>query len=182
MALMAFGVLATLSVISALGVILHKSPVRSALLLVTNFVGLAGLYLLQNAQVLAVFQILVYAGAIMVLFLFVIMLLNLAGDTSPDPLAGQKWVAWLLGVALVGGIGWGMWSVAGLSLPVSPQGIRATAAEQQGIQQVQVIGFDLFTRYVYPFELTSVLLLVGVIGVMTLTRRIPQGGSANDRS
>src|SRR3954447_16488566 len=103
--LIGFWITAIISVVTALGVILHPNPVRSALLLIVNFVCLAVFYVMLNAQVLAVMQILVYAGAIMVLFLFVIMLLNLGGEMSPsDPLVGQRMVGGVLGVALLGGL------------------------------------------------------------------------------
>jgi NADH-quinone oxidoreductase subunit J len=163
---------AAISVISAFGVILHPNPVRCALFLVVNFLCLAVLYLLLNAQVLAVLQILVYAGAIMVLFLFVIMLLNLGGELNrEEPLEGQRFFTALLALGLLGGLGFGVRATSGLSPAVAQGAIRAEQAEREGILQIQVIGWDLFTKYVYPFELTSVLLLVGVIGVMILTRR-----------
>ena len=171
--LVGFWILAALSVATALGLILSRNPTRGALLLVLNFICLAVLYLLLNAQVLAVLQILVYAGAIMVLFLFVIMLLNLGGETTADdPLGGSRilgltfgqpfWAA-VFGLALLGGLGYGIVYVA--RTPPAP-----AAAQPQGIPQIQLVGWELFTRYVYPFELTSILLLVGVIGVVLLTR------------
>jgi NADH-quinone oxidoreductase subunit J len=183
--LLAFWIVAALSVVTALGVVLHRNPVRSALLLIVNFFCLAVLYLMQNAQVLAMLQILVYAGAIMVLFLFVIMLLNLGGEaTHADPLVGQRFVGLVLGLFLLGGLIYAINS-AGLSsthsLALTAGGQRAVAAEGQGISQIQVIGWDLFTRYVYPFELTSILLLVGAVGVMILTKRRPNTVSRDAR-
>jgi NADH-quinone oxidoreductase subunit J len=171
--LIGFWVIAVISVVTALGVVLHANPIRSALLLVLNFVCLAVLYVLMNAQVLAAFQILVYAGAIMVLFLFVIQLLNLGGETSRvDPLVGQKFAGLVLGALLLVGLIWAIGS-ARLSLVPGPGAMRAQQAEATGVSQIQIIGWDLFTKYVYPFELTSILLLVGVIGVMILTKRRP---------
>jgi len=170
--LLTFWVLALIAVGTAIGVVVHRNPVRCALLLIVNFLSLGVIYLLQSAQLLAVLQILVYAGAIMVLFLFVIMLLNLGGEQAlEDPLAGQKWLAVGLSVVLLGGLAWGARTLHGISLPQGQAGIRVAQAQQEGVSQVQIIGFDLFTRYVYPFELTSLLLLVGVIGVMLLTQR-----------
>jgi NADH-quinone oxidoreductase subunit J len=171
-ALILFWIVAVFSVVTALGVVLHRNPVRSALFLVVNFCLLAVLYVLLNAQVLAVLQILVYAGAIMVLFLFVIMLLNLGGElATTDPLVGQKSVGLVLGVALLGGLVWAINRMSMTAPVISPGMDRVAVAQSQGVSQIQIIGWDLFTKYVYPFELTSALLLVGAIGVIILTKR-----------
>jgi NADH-quinone oxidoreductase subunit J len=179
-----FWIIAAVSVVTALGVVLHRNPVRSALLLVLNFFCLAVVYVFLNAQVLATLQVLVYAGAIMVLFLFVIQLLNLGGELSPtDPLVGQRPVAVLLGLGLLSGLGAAIYFAMTHPAPVATPGAqRIIEAEQSGISQIQIIGYDMFTKYVYPFELTSVLLLVGVIGVMILTKRRAAGGSNAERS
>ena len=168
-----FWVLAVVSVATAIGVVLHRNPIRSALLLIVNFCALAVFYVLLNAPVLAVMQNLVYAGAIMVLFLFVIMLLNLGGEMSPsDPLVGQRMVGAILGIALLSGLMFAINQWAAVKPPVDQASLdRITQAQNQGASQIQIIGWDLFTRYVYPFELTSVLLLVGVMGVIILTKR-----------
>lgn len=167
-----FYIFAGISIATALGVVLHPNPVRCALLLVINFVCLAVFYVLLNAQVLAALQILVYAGAIMVLFLFVIMLLNLGGEIgSFDPLIGMRLIAFLLGATLLSGLGYAIMRVASVAPAASPDFERVRAAEQAGIPQIQIIGYDLLTRYVYPFELTSFLLLIGAIGVIALTKR-----------
>ncbi len=163
-----FWIFAVLSVGSALGVVLHKNPIRSALLLVINFVVLALVYFSLNAQVLAIFQVLVYAGAIMVLFIFVIMLLNLGGEKAQmDPLAGQRILAVLLGAGMLSGLVLAIIRSGAVEAPVNQ---RILDAEAQNVSQIQVIGWDMFTKYVYPFELTSFLLLVGAIGVILLTR------------
>jgi NADH-quinone oxidoreductase subunit J len=167
-----FWIVAVISVGSALGVVLHRNPVRSALLLIVNFICLAIFYFMLNAQVLAALQIIVYAGAIMVLFLFVIMLLNLGGEMArTDPLVGQRLVGALLGILLLAGLGYGINYISRQSETYGPDWMRARQAEEQGISQIQIIGWDLFTRYVYPFELTSFLLLVGAIGVILFTKR-----------
>jgi NADH-quinone oxidoreductase subunit J len=167
-----FWIMAALSVLTAIAVVLHRNPGRSALLLVLNFCCLAVFYFMLNAQVLAALQILVYAGAIMVLFLFIIMLLNLGGElATTDPLVGQRFVGLVLSAALLGGLAYGINYFAAQSQPPGAGAIRAEQAQAQGVSQVQIIGWDMFTRYVYPFELTSILLLVGVIGVVLFTQR-----------
>ena len=178
-----FWIIAVFSVLTALTVVLHPNPIRSALFLVLNFVGLAVLYVLLNAQVLAFLQILVYAGAVMVLFLFVIMLLNLGGETATtDPLVGQRFVGLILGVALLTGLVYGINGSVQPATAVAGAGLkRVVEAEKAGVSQIQIIGWDLFTRYLYPFELTSLLLLVGVIGVILLTKR-PAAVADNARS
>jgi NADH-quinone oxidoreductase subunit J len=179
----AFWITAVVSVGSAVMVVAHKNAVRSALFLVLNFLCLALFYLLLDAQLLAVLQILVYAGAIMVFFLFVVMLLNLGGEqTLGDPLPGQKGAAVALGVVLLGVLWFAVsaarsqeremgqqvttaMTVDPLVRPVVPPGAEG--------DQVRVIGGLLMTRYVYPFELTSVLLLVGIIGAVLLSKQRP---------
>jgi NADH-quinone oxidoreductase subunit J len=178
--LVLFAVMAVVSVVTAIGVVLHRNPIRSALMLVINFVCLAVIYVLMNAQVLAALQILVYAGAIMVLFLFVIQLLNLGGETArTDPLVGQKFAGLVLGALLLGGLMVSLEQVRRSPPAPGAGAARAMAAEAAGVSQIQIIGWDMFTRFVYPFELTSILLLVGVIGVMILTRRRPLPGATD---
>src|SRR5215212_3926770 len=100
-----FWLLAIISVVTALMVVLNRNPVRCALYLIINFICLALFYLMLQAEVLAVLQVVVYAGAIMVLFLFVIMLLNLGGEQiEHDPLVGQRPLAMALGAALLIGL------------------------------------------------------------------------------
>lgn len=174
-----FLVIAGISIVTAVGVVLNRNPIRSALLLVVNFVCLAAIYVILNAQVLAMLQLLVYAGAIMVLFVFVIMLLNLGGELArSDPLVGQKYIGLLLGGALLAGLVFSLLYAVQHPIPDTQAAMRASQIQGAGISQIQVLGWDMFTRYVYPFELTSVLLLVGVVGVMILTRRrsAPKGG------
>jgi NADH-quinone oxidoreductase subunit J len=146
-----FWLLAVVSVATALAVIINRNPVRCALFLVLNFCCLAVLYLLLDAQLLAALQVLVYAGAIMVLFLFVIMLLNLGGEQiQHDPLVGQRPLAAIFGAGLLLSLG---------------------TAFQHWSAQIRVLGETLFVRYVYPFEVTSILLLVGIIGTILLAKR-----------
>jgi NADH-quinone oxidoreductase subunit J len=185
-----FWVLAVTSVVTALIVITNPNPVRCAIFLVLNFACLAVLFLLLNAQLLAMLQVLVYAGAIMVLFLFVIMLLNLGGEQiEHDPLVGQRPLAAVLGIGLL----FALVSALQRSAQLNPATGSTTApALAAGEDQVRIIGQQLFVKYVYPFEITSLLLLVGIIGTILLAKRrlvplapdsggvTPMGGPAPD--
>jgi NADH-quinone oxidoreductase subunit J len=158
-----FWLLAVVSVATALAVIINRNPVRCALFLVLNFICLAVLYLMLDAQLLAALQVLVYAGAIMVLFLFVIMLLNLGGEQiQHDPLVGQRPLAALFGIALLLSLGttFQQWAIQAPAPQVTPAD-----------DQIRVLGQQLFVKYVYPFEVTSILLLVGIIGTILLAKR-----------
>jgi NADH-quinone oxidoreductase subunit J len=162
-----FWFLALVSVVSALMVVMNRNPVRCALSLIVNFFCLAIFYLMLHAEVLAALQILVYAGAIMVLFLFVIMLLNLGGEqVQHDPLVAQR----PLGVLFGAGLLYFLFSALSRStaLPAPPAGEALTGLQADPVFQ---IGQLLFTKYVYPFEVTSLLLLVGIIGTILLAKR-----------
>jgi NADH-quinone oxidoreductase subunit J len=156
-----FGAFGLLAVVCALLVILHKNPVTSALFLVLTFCSLAGLYLLLQAEFLAMVQVIVYAGAIMVLFLFVIMYLNLDRDVDDGvPHALRRWVGWAIGLLLLvetGMLLWKRWG-AGPESSTPPATVGNTSA----------VGQLLYTRYLFPFEVTSVLLLVAIIGAVML--------------
>jgi len=162
-----FFVLAVVSVISAILIVAQKNPVASALYLIVTLCSQAMLYLLLGASFLAVIQIIVYAGAIMVLFLFVIMLLNLRRDEfGPDKKKTQRVLAFGLGVV------WLIQVVAitkvGLSKMTLTQ-VSPEAALETG--SVQAVGKSLFTEYLYPFEITSILLLVAILGSIVLAKK-----------
>jgi NADH-quinone oxidoreductase subunit J len=160
-----FIVFSIVTVAAALGVILSRRPVYSALFLLLNFVGLAVFYIMLQAQFLAAVQVIVYAGAIVVLFLFVVMLIG-GGELTDLGRRGAIWpriTAVVLAVLLFAGLGYGL--VTGrLSAAQGSQ-----AAFGQG--SVEAIGGALYTQYLLPFELTSVLLLVGMIGAVVLARK-----------
>lgn len=159
-----FWLLAIISVATAVAMIVHRNPIRCALFLVVNFTCLAVLYLMLDAQLLAALQVLVYAGAIMVLFLFVIMLLNLGGEqVQHDPLVGQRPLAVVFGMALLLSLGAAFKQWAAVGPP--------SQAPVGGEDQIRVLGEQLFVKYVYPFEVTSILLLVGIIGTILLAKR-----------
>jgi NADH-quinone oxidoreductase subunit J len=157
-----FCVLAALSVLGALSLILQKHPIHSALSLIVVMVSLAGLYLLMGAEFVAAVQIIVYGGAIMVLFVFVIMLLNAGVEehTNLSKLAGIAGIP--LTVALAGFI----------AAAIGRSGEAVQAAAQTGaVSSTRGISTMLFKDFVYPFELTSVLILVAILGAIVLAQR-----------
>ena len=158
----AFFVVAALAVGSALGLVLRRNPIHGALFLVANLGAIAVLYLMLGAEFLAAAQVIVYAGAIMVLFVFAIMVL-IPGkeETGPDPLRAVRLLAPPLGVLLF------------LLLAfVVARGTGAPAgAAAPGPTTIGALGRLLFARYLFPFELTSVLLLAAMIGVLLLARK-----------
>jgi NADH-quinone oxidoreductase subunit J len=155
----AFGAIA-----SALLVVTRRNPIISAIYLIVNFFCLAGIYLTLHAQFIAVIQILVYAGAIMVLFVFVIMLLNLGDERSlRDGFSWKKVVA--------GGFGFGvlMELIYLFMKPSGTQTIEMTQATNIGT--VEAIGRVLFTRFLFPFEVTSLLLTAAIVGAIVLAKK-----------
>jgi len=147
----------------SLMVILHRSPVTSALFLVLAFCSLAGIYLLLQAEFLAMVQVIVYAGAIMVLFLFVIMYLNLKRDDEDGmPHVLRRFVGWAIGALLLveGFLYFGRRWAMGAKLPEPAPEVGNTAA----------IGQILYSRYLFPFEITSVLLIVAILGAVLIGR------------
>lgn len=159
----AFLLLAALLIGSALTVVLHPNPVKSAMALVATLFLLAIVFVLLEAHMIAALQIIVYAGAIMVLFLFVIMLLNLGAEEAPTAWSRRvlQALAWTAGgvvaLQLIG-------LVAG-----APLGRMADAPAGYG--GAIMVARSLFTDYVLPFELTGLLLLVAVIGPVVLAQR-----------
>jgi NADH-quinone oxidoreductase subunit J len=169
MQLLFFLALAIVAIAGALGVVLSKKPVYSALSLLVNFAVVALLFITLQAQFVAVVQIIVYAGAIVVLFLFVIMLIGgdlsgVGGRTRARNVASI--VAVVAGVLLLAGLGYAV--VAG--------SMAAASGDVPGQGSVQAIAEVLFTDYLLPFELTAVLLLVAMIGAVVLARKPDKAG------
>lgn len=168
-----FLVAAAICLAGALGVVLSKNPVHSALSLVGTLFGVAVLFVAQNANFLAAVQVIIYAGAIVVLFLFVIMLLGVdrAEDLSVDPLVGQRAAAIVAGIAI-------------FALPVAAlatTGWDATGAianlgsvSDSAVPDVEGIGRVLFTRYIFALEITSILLAIAVVGAVMLAKKSPK--------
>ncbi len=152
---------AAAAVLSALAVVTARSPVRSAMALVATLVSLAACFAMLQAHLVAALQIIVYAGAVMVLFLFVIMLLNLQDDPPETGRAGLRFGAGGVAVVLAGGFAKVLWEHSA--------GDGAVLAESFGT--TKVVARSLFSDYLVPFELTSVLLLVAVVGAVVLARR-----------
>ena len=164
MQLFLFFALAIVAIAAAVGVLLSKNPVYSALSLLVNFAVLAVMYVMLHAQFIAVVQVIVYAGAIVVLFLFVIMLIGT--DTRLLGARGRsRQVATV--IAVVAGVAF-LASLAYISVAGS---LAADQGPVPGNGSVQAIGEALFTQYLLPFELASVLLLVAMIGAVVLARK-----------
>jgi NADH-quinone oxidoreductase subunit J len=171
-----FYVMAALAVAAALGVVVARNPMMSILSLLAGFFALATIYLLAGFQTLAALQILVYAGAILVLFLFVIMLLNLA-DVGPLEridlaLFHQRKTVWTLAVA---GALLGLSAFVALGAPPAAAASEA-ALPKGGIDGLQGLADEMFSRYLLPFELISVLLLATAVAVVVLAKR-QRGGA-----
>ena len=166
-----FFVFAALALVSALGVVLARNPVHSALLLVVTLVSVAVFFLQQDADLLAAVQIIVYAGAIVVLFLFVIMLLGVdRSDTLRDPVRYQRSTALALGAILLAELiflGGNTWATG--AAPDGHVPIRGGGAEFGN--NVERVARTLFTNYLWPFELVAALLVLAVVGSVVLARR-----------
>jgi NADH-quinone oxidoreductase subunit J len=160
-----FWVLAPIAVIAAIGVILSRSAVHSALLLVLTFFCFAVFYVLQDALFLGVVQVIVYTGAIMILFLFVLMLVGVdASDSFVETLRGQRVAAVLLAIGFAGLVAFPV--AAALN---NSHAVGLTAANAGG--NVPGLARLIFTSYVFPFEATSALLIVAALGAMVLGHR-----------
>jgi NADH-quinone oxidoreductase subunit J len=167
--LVIFWLFAAVAIAAALMCITRRSAVASALWLVTTLFSLAGLFVLLDAQFIAALQVLVYAGAIMVLFLFVIMLLNLGRQTATDMRGWPgRLVALALGLLLVTEL-WVLSRVPVLAQIQLPAGTLRQVTEAHGV--VSVISGPLFRTYLVPFEVTSMLLLAAIIGAVVLAKR-----------
>jgi len=165
MELIIFMFLAVLCVASAANILLQRHPIYSALSLVLTFIGLAGIYIQMHAEFIAVMQIVVYTGAIMVLFVFVIMLLNAkAEERIPNRLAFLKYVGVPLVALLVSMVGLKIFE----SFSEKPVWI-STPTSLAG--STQAIGRVLYTQYALPFEVTSVLLLVAIVGAIIMAKK-----------
>jgi NADH-quinone oxidoreductase subunit J len=167
-----FYILGGLGVLASALVIGQRNPMYSVLLLVVSFAALAGLYVQLDAPFVAVAQIIIYAGAIMVLFLFVVMLLNAPRETASDadllrPIRqpGVFKLGGALAVLLVVPLAWALLSAGTLGGPV------AAAGDAEAIGSVRNLGIAIFTDYMFAFEATSILILVAMVGAVVLAQR-----------
>ena len=172
MADLLFFVFATVAIGSAVGVVMARNPVGSLMFMVATLASVAALFVLLEAHFLAAIQVIVYAGAIMVLFLFVIMLLNLGHDYQRD-VRGGLWA--ILAFATTGTLAGLLIRQLGLSadspafqIGTGGDAIEAALAEHGA---VGAIAWPLFTDYVVPFELTGILLLVAIVGAIVLAKK-----------
>lgn len=169
--ILAFAVLAVASAASAIGVIAFKNAVHSALSLILTLFFLAMFYLQLGAMFIAIVQILIYAGAIMVLFLFVVTMLTPdARDTGEDRIPWQRYVGGLLGVVLVGALSYLIFkNITGSTAVVKASESYSHAVAAHG--NVEAFGLALFHGYLFPFEVTSLLIVVAILGALVFGRR-----------
>jgi NADH-quinone oxidoreductase subunit J len=159
-----FFALALIAISGAVSLIVQRHPIHSALSLIVVMVALAGLYLLLGAQFIAAVQVIVYAGAIMVLFVFVIMLLNAGAEERTNVSRMAAYIGLPLSVVLAAGLAW--WVASG------SQSLSALSGEVTPTRQLAMM---LFQEYAFPFELTSILVLIAILGALTLAKR--EGGA-----
>lgn len=158
-----FGIIAGVAALAAIGVVAFQNAVRSALCLVVNFFMLSFLYFTLNCEMLGITQVVVYTGAIMVLFLFVIMLLNLG---APHILFERRDIKW------IGGAVFGLALLAVVGTQVMKPLMDVTEVRSEAtFGSPQSVGLTLFSDYLYPFEIVSVLLLIGIVGSIVLAKR-----------
>lgn len=157
-----FGILSFMAVIFALLVVFSKNPVHSVLYLVLTFFCIAGHYLLMNAQFLAIVHIAVYAGAIMVLFLFVIMLLNLKDDSEPKRTAISKIAGTIIG---------GLFLIVLVGVLKGTEQLQLTGVANSEAGLIRNLGQVLFSEFLFPFEIVSILLLAALVGAIMLGKK-----------
>jgi NADH-quinone oxidoreductase subunit J len=161
-----FAMLAGVAIGCALGVVFHRNPVHCALLLVGVLLSLAGIFILLHAQFVAALQVIVYAGAIMVLFLFVVMLLNVKGETPLLTPGAAKGFGFLFAIIVFVELVW-----TAIQPSAEGPGMPELPALPEDFGSPAAIGRVLYTVWLYPFEITSILLLVAVVGAVVLAKR-----------
>ncbi|MCA1900373.1 MAG: NADH-quinone oxidoreductase subunit J [Chloroflexi bacterium] len=171
--LLVFLVLSLVAIASALGMLFSRNAIYSALFLVLNFVTVAVFYLTLGAPFIAMSQITVYAGAIMVLFLFVIMLLGAERMTAPNALPWQRPLAFLLAITLT------VESVYLILTRAKPDTvIAAPDAATNSMESLREMAMTLFDKFLLPFEVTSILLLAAMVGAIVLAKKERAGSKS----
>jgi NADH-quinone oxidoreductase subunit J len=190
--LVVFAIAGAICLAGAGGVVLSRNPVHAALSLVATLFGIAVLFVAQEAHFLAAVQVIVYAGAIVVLFLFVLMLLGVdrAEDLTIEPIGGQRIAAVVLGLAVMA-----LPILAIASTDGEATGARPAEAVVQadgtsteadgdrlddGVADIDQLGESLFTDYLFAFEITSVLLVIAVVGAVVLSRKVKREDLIDD--
>jgi NADH-quinone oxidoreductase subunit J len=163
-----FVIFAVGALVGAGGVVMARKPVHAALALVLTLFSVAVFFVMQGAHFLAAVQVIVYAGAIVVLFLFVIMLLGIdKEDILDEPLPAQRPLAMAVGVALFAGL-----VLMGRILEPTGASADRGSATQGDVSNVERVARSLFTDFLWPFEITSALLVIAVVGAVVLARRV----------
>jgi NADH-quinone oxidoreductase subunit J len=177
-----FYLFASFAVVASLLVIAQRNPIYSVLLLIASFGALSGLYVLLDAPFVAVIQIIVYAGAIMVLFLFVVMLLNAPREDTDEDLVASATAGRRRAISGVQRFGAVMAVAFGIELwwALTKHGGESGAFPGGSVSSVTDIGRLLFTEYAFPFEVTSVLILIAMVGAVVLARREGSGPGRSD--
>jgi NADH-quinone oxidoreductase subunit J len=173
-----FYLFATLLVAGALGVITARNPVYSALFLVFSFVNSAAIWLLVEAEFLAIVLVLVYVGAVMVLFLFVVMMLDINLAELKQGFTRFAWLGWITALAVIAEISAVIWGHGLGGIDVG----RGFVSEPADYSNTRELGRVLYTRYAYPFELAAVLLIVAIVAAIALTLRRRPGLKVQDVS
>ena len=174
-----FGIGATIVILGAVGVVISRNPVHAALMLVMTLFGVAVLFVEEGANFLAAVQVIVYAGAIVVLFLFVIMFLGVDREENldKDPLPFQRPLALVLMVLALAGL---LVLAIGSHWSLGPAHVAGGAQDQPG-GDVAALGRSVFTTYLFPFEITAALLVIAVVGAVVLARRLrPESDDEGD--
>ena len=161
-----FHVFATILIASALAVIVSKNPVHAALFLVLSFVTSAAIWLLVEAEFLAIVLVLVYVGAVMVLFLFVVMMLDIKAEEHREGFTRYAWLGWITAAVIIVEIA-GVVTARRFGVDIT----RGAPAYPASYSNTQALGRILYTQYAYPFELAAIVLLVAIIAAIALTMR-----------
>jgi NADH-quinone oxidoreductase subunit J len=171
-----FYLFSTILVLSALAVISSRNPVYSALALVMCFVTSAAIWLLIEAEFLAVVLVLVYVGAVMVLFLFVVMMLDINLAELRQGFTRFAWLGWVTALAVIVEIAGVIWAKGAMGIDVS----RTATPNAADYSNTLALGRVLYTQYAYPLELAAMLLLVAIVAAIALTMRLRTGLKKQD--